>query len=118
MVKFLDSNNTVLLQYTTTKNGQFGGVGATEIIPTLQSFSGNLSMQVISQGSTFNIGIDNIDDANRGVNCPTKSAITFTSSVCQYNLNIAKKIATFTGTTTNTGSVVFSGATSSGIVLN
>lgn len=64
-MKFLDSNNTVLLQYTTTKDGQFGGVGATEITPTLQSFTGNLSMQVVYLGNTFNIGVDNIDDTNR-----------------------------------------------------
>lgn len=75
-------------------------------------------MQVVYQGNTFTIDADSIDDTNRGANCPAKSAITFVSSVCRYDLNIAKKIGTLTGTTTNTGSVVFSGATTSGIVLN
>lgn len=92
VVKFLDSNNTVLLQYTTTKDGQFGGVGATEITPTLQSFTGNLSMQVVYLGNTFNIGVDNIDDTNRWANCPVKSAITFISAVCRYDISIVTPV--------------------------
>lgn len=54
-----------------------------------------------------------MDDTNKGINCPTKSAIAFISEVCRYDLNIAKKIGTFGGTINNTGSVIFSGATTS-----
>jgi hypothetical protein len=38
VVKFFDASDSLLAQYSTGKDGQFGGVGALETIPTLQEF--------------------------------------------------------------------------------
>ncbi len=75
-------------------------------------------MQVTYNGNTFVLDSTNINDTNKEAGCPSKSAIVFTSKVCRYDINTAKEISNFSGTITNTGSIIFSGSTASGIQLN
>ena len=87
-VQFRTESGEELGELITTDNGQYGGNSAFDTNIALSSFQGSLSMIIVIDGESYTATAASIDDQQRGDGCPEKTAITFTSKTCRYDINI------------------------------
>ena len=89
VLKVYDGSNQEISSYTITIAGKYWSENATILPFSLNSFNGNITFKATYNWKNY--VIDSIDDSNRWDGCPIKSAITFVSKTCRYDLTFKEE---------------------------
>lgn len=92
-VNVYDSSNTQLSSYTITEAWKYGAEAATDTALVVNSFSWTMTIKVITNGTTYIVTSDQLDDSNKGTGCPAKTSINFVSKNCRYDITLPQPAA-------------------------
>lgn len=85
-VSFYNGSWANIGSLTTVKNWFYGGDTAYDSNIAILKYSGNLGLKVSSGGKEYVVTPSMLSTAESG--CPVNSAITFTSKICRYDINL------------------------------